>query len=153
MQLPIQFFEYNSSVWINSIHFTVTWEKNPPSKKLAAGAARIWIFYRSPPPWKPPNFPEGGGICKEILWWWVTIWTFWNKMFLLFCLLEYELKNKIYFELKVYNSLGFHFLLNKTILLNQLSYFREEHVRPWWSTSVKLLQQNHLQHESYSSEV
>ena len=44
---------------------------------------------------------------------WVTIsiWTFWNKMILIFCLLWYKFKNNFYFEVKVYNSLGFHFLL------------------------------------------
>ena len=27
VQITLQFFDYNSSVWIKSIHFTVTWEK------------------------------------------------------------------------------------------------------------------------------
>ena len=63
------------------------------------------------------------------------------------------IKNKYDFELKVSNSLGFHFLLYMTILLNQLSCVRGQHWRPWWSTSVIILQRNHLQLESYSSEV
>ena len=79
---------------------------------------------------------------------WVTIWTFWNKMISSFCLM-YE--NNFYFELKVCNSLGFHFLLKKTIILNRLGCFREQHWRPWWSASVRCVQLNHLQYESYSS--
>ena len=63
------------------------------------------------------------------------------------------IKKKYDFELKVSNSLGFHFLLYMTILLNQLNCFRGQHWRPWWSTSVIILQWNHLQLESYSSEV
>ena len=34
-------------------------------KKPAAGAARIWILYRSPPPWKCQKFSEGGGSVRN----------------------------------------------------------------------------------------
>ena len=39
-------------------------------------------------------------------------------------------KRKHYFWLWVYNSLGFHFVLNLIILLNQLKCFRGQHSRP-----------------------
>ena len=44
-------------------------------------------------------------------------------------------------------------MLSLTILLDQLKYFRGQHSRPWWSTSVRISLQNHLQHESYLREV
>ena len=69
-----------------------------------------------------------------------------NFVQLLLIVLEDMPKKKCNFELKVYNSLGFYLMLELTILLDQLSGVsrREHHQRPWWSTSVSILQQNRL---------